>query len=57
MDGGQQFGSLLIAAKPGRALTVRFMGVASSIQPKVAFPAVRDNRAAWLDVIGDECAQ
>ncbi len=57
MDGGQQLGSLLIASKPGRALTARFMGVAESVQPKVAIPAVRDDRGAWLDVIGDEGAQ
>ena len=36
MDGGQQLRSLLIASKPGRALTARFMGVAASVQPKVA---------------------
>ena len=57
MDGGQQLRSLLIASKPGRALTARFMGVAASVQPKVAFPAVRDDRGTWLDVIGDEGAQ
>ena len=57
MDGGQQLRSLLIASKPGRALTARFMGLAGSVQPEVAFPAVRDDRGAWLDVIGDECAQ
>ena len=57
MDGGQQVRSLLIASKPGRALTARFMRVAAPVQPKVAFPAVRDDRGAWLDVIGDEGAQ
>lgn len=48
------FRNLLIAARPRRALTARSMDVAASVQSKAAFPAVRDDRGAWLDVIGDE---
>jgi hypothetical protein len=54
MDGRQQLRSLLIASKPGRALTARFMGVAASVQPKEAFPAVRDDRGAGLIAIGED---
>jgi hypothetical protein len=57
VHGGQQLRSLLIAATPGRALTARFMAVAVSVQSKVAFPAVRDDGGAWLDVIADESVQ
>lgn len=57
MGGGQQLRSLFITSKPDRALTVRFMGIATSVQPKVAFPAVRDGRGACLAVIGAEGAQ
>jgi hypothetical protein len=50
MHGGQKLCSLRIASKPGRALTARFMGVAPSVKPTVAFPAARDDRGAWLSM-------
>lgn len=57
MHGGQQLPRLLIPAKSSRALAARFVGVAASVQPTVALPAVRDDCGAWLDVIADESVQ
>jgi hypothetical protein len=46
MHSGQQLRRLIVATKTGRALTACLMGVAASVQPKAALPAVRDDRGA-----------